>query len=117
MWWKMKQMYRRIEVKLLAVCRLVLAAAAVAGSSSLSYAQTPAVKPQAFTEQYCLGCHDDTSMVGGVSFETVDWNNPGKSAEILEKAIRKVDAGEMPPPGMPRPAVADAAAFTGWLVD
>ena len=49
--------------------------------------------------------------------EGVDWKNPGKSAEILEKVIRKVSAGEMPPPGLPRPSVAEAKVFTGWLVD
>ncbi|HEX3745918.1 MAG TPA: DUF1592 domain-containing protein [Bryobacteraceae bacterium] len=63
-----------------------------------------------------MACHDDTSQVAGISFESVDWKNPGKSADLLEKAIRKVDAGEMPPPGMPRPSIKDAAVFTGWLV-
>jgi hypothetical protein len=87
------------------------------GFSSIVFAQAPSVNPQAFTEQYCLACHDDTSQVAGISFESVDWNNPGKSAELLEKAARKVGAGEMPPPGLPRPAVAGAKAFTGWLVD
>ena len=115
MWWKMKQMYRRSEGKSLVVCRFTMVVATFAGVSSFAVAQTPSVNPQAFTEQYCLACHDDTSQVAGISFESVDWNNPGKSAEILEKAARKVGAGEMPPPGMPRPTVAGAEAFTGWL--
>jgi len=110
-------MYRRSEGKPLAVCRAVLVASALSGLSSLAFAQSPAVKPADFTEQYCIACHDDTSMVAGISFESVDWNNPGKSAEILEKAVRKVGSGEMPPPGMPHPSASAAAAFTGWLVD
>ncbi len=110
-------MYRRSEVKSLAVCRTAMFAATLAGLSSLAFAQTPSVNPQAFTEQYCLACHDDTSMVAGISFENVDWKNPGKSGELLEKVIRKVGTGEMPPPGMPHPRMADAHAFTGWLVD
>jgi cytochrome c551/c552 len=87
------------------------------GISSLASAQTPAIDPQSFTEQYCLACHDDTSTVAGISFEGVDWKNPGKSGELLEKAIRKVGTGEMPPPGMPHPSMAAAHDFTGWLVD
>jgi len=113
----MKQMYRHSEGKSLVVCRSAMVVVNLCGLSSLASAQTPAVNPQNFTEQYCLACHDDTSQVGGISFESVDWNNPGKSAEILEKALRKVGAGEMPPPGMPRPTVAGAKAFTGWLAD
>src|SRR5580692_10127193 len=113
----MKQMYRRSEWISLAVCRTAMFAATLAGLSSLASAQTASVNPQAFTEQYCLACHDDTSTVAGISFEGVDWKNPGKSGELLEKAIRKVGTGEMPPPGMPHPSMADAHAFTGWLVD
>jgi cytochrome c551/c552 len=95
----------------------MLVAAALAALSSLAPAQTPAVNPAEFTEQYCLACHDDTSKVAGISFENIDWNNPGKSAETLEKAVRKVGTGEMPPAGMPHPSASAAAAFTGWLVD
>jgi hypothetical protein len=113
----MKQMYRHSEGKLPNVCRSVWIVAALAGLSSLAAAQTPAFNPAAFTEQYCLACHDDTSMVAGISFESIDWNNPGKSAETLEKALRKVGTGEMPPAGMPHPSASAAAAFTGWLVD
>jgi hypothetical protein len=62
-------------------------------------------------------CHNDKAKVAGISFERVDWANPGTSAEILEKAIRKVRTGEMPPAGMPRPTPAVATAFTNSLVD
>jgi hypothetical protein len=113
----MKQMYRLSEGKTLVVCRVGIVVAALGGISSLALAQNPAFNPESFSEQYCLACHNDTSQVAGISFESVDWSNPGKSAEILEKAIRKVGAGEMPPPGMPHPNAASAAAFTGWLVN
>ena len=110
-------MYRRTEGKPPRVCRFAVIVALWGGLSSAASAQTKAFDPQSFTEQYCLACHDDTSMVAGISFESVDWNNPAKSAEILEKAIRKVGAGEMPPPGMPHPNAAGVSAFSGWLVD
>ena len=110
-------MYHGSEGKSLAVCRSMLVAAAFGGLSSVAFAQTPAFNPQAFTEQYCVACHDDTSRVANISFESVDWKNPGKSGELLEKAIRKVSTGEMPPPDMPHPPAGTAKAFTGWLVD
>src|SRR5580704_2952893 len=113
----MKQMYRLCERKPLSVCRLVRLTVAFAGLCTLAAAQTPPFSPADFTGQYCMGCHDDTILVAGISFESIDWNNPGKSADTLEKAIRKVGSGEMPPPGMPHPSAAAAAAFTGWLVD
>jgi hypothetical protein len=65
--------------------------------------------------QYCAGCHNQKAKIAGVSFDGVDWSNPGASAEILEKALRKVRTGEMPPAGMPRPAAAVATSFTNWL--
>ena len=98
------------------ICRYLSFTAVLAVTSSVVYAQNPAAA-RAFTEQYCQACHDDTSMVAGVSFESIDWNNPAKSAQILEKAIRKVSGGEMPPTGMPHPPAEAAKAFTGWLVD
>ncbi|HUB79759.1 MAG TPA: DUF1592 domain-containing protein [Bryobacteraceae bacterium] len=110
-------MYRLSEGKTLFVCRVAMTLAALGGLASLAFAQTPAFDPESFTEQYCLACHNDTSVVGGISFESVNWNKPGQSAEILEKALRKVDAGEMPPPGMPHPNAAGVAGFTGWLAN
>ena len=87
--------------------RYICIAALLAAGSSVTYAQSPAAA-KAFTEQFCQACHDDTTFTAGVSFESMDWNNPGKSAETLEKAIRKLSASEMPPPGMPHPPAAQA---------
>ena len=113
-------MYHRCEGKSPGVCRSVWIAASLAGISSLASAQTsaptPAANARAFTEVYCVTCHDDAGKEAGISFEGIDWNNPGKNAEILEKAVRKIGTGEMPPAGMPHPPAAAAKAFSGWLV-
>jgi cytochrome c551/c552 len=77
--------------------------------------KSPAVAARLLTTQYCVGCHNAKAKVAGVSFEGVDWTNPGTSADILEKALRKLSSGEMPPAGMPRPAPAAITAFTAWL--
>src|SRR3954453_12495551 len=52
---------------------------------------------------YCLNCHNDKARTGGLSLEGIDLTNIPKSAEPWEKAIRKVRAGMMPPPGAARP--------------
>jgi len=62
-------------------------------------------------------CHNQKALTGGVSLEGLDWANPGTSAAVLEKVVRKVRTGEMPPAGLPRPDAATAAAFANELVD
>jgi cytochrome c551/c552 len=100
----------------LGVCRTLSVAAIIAGLSTAAWAQNPATSARALTQEFCVACHDDTSKTAGISFESVDWNNPGASADVLEKAVRKLNSGEMPPTGMPRPTTAAITAFTGWMV-
>ena len=99
-------------------------AVALAGLPALASAQTPgpvaangSAAARALTTQYCVACHNQKAKVAGISFESVDWANPGTSAEVLEKAMRKVRTGEMPPAGMPKPAPVAATAFTSFLTD
>jgi hypothetical protein len=67
------------------------------------------------TETYCLGCHDSELATGGVVLEGLDPAKIGNNAELLERVLRKVKTGQMPPSGMPRPDAATAGAFTKWL--
>src|ERR1035438_2520512 len=120
----MKQMYHLREGRSVGVCRATWIAVAFVGFATSASAQTPApsvadrpAAARALATQYCVACHNQKAKVAGISFESVDWANPGTSAEILEKALRKVRTGEMPPAGMPRPTPAAATAFTNWLVE
>jgi cytochrome c551/c552 len=101
---------------MLKIRRHTCIAALFAATTCVGYAQSPAAA-KAFTEKYCEDCHDDTMLTAGVSFQSIDWNNPGKSAATLEKAIRKLGAGEMPPVGMPQPPIAVRNGMKDWLVD
>jgi hypothetical protein len=67
--------------------------------------------PNAVIEEYCVACHNDTSLAGGMSVEAFDAANPHRNAELAEKMIRKLRAGMMPPAGMPRPEEGDALAL------
>ncbi len=46
--------------------------------------------------RFCLRCHNDSSMRGGLSLESFDVGQAHESAEIAEKMIRKLEAGMMP---------------------
>ena len=58
---------------------------------------------QALMKRYCVACHNDRLVTGGVSFEGVDLTNVAAHADVLEKAVKKLRAGAMPPSRRPRP--------------
>ncbi|HTM13524.1 MAG TPA: DUF1592 domain-containing protein [Bryobacteraceae bacterium] len=66
-------------------------------------------------KQYCVVCHDNAKRTAGVTFQGLDLSNIGDNAELLERVLRKVKTGQMPPAGMPRPDAARRAAFGNWL--
>src|SRR5438128_2009578 len=72
----------------------------------------PTISPRAVIDQYCLGCHNEKSKVAGLALDKVDLSRPGDSAEVLEKVVRKLRAGRMPPLGMRRPDPATYEALT-----
>src|SRR5947207_2480792 len=88
------------------------AALAIAASAGVAVAQSA---PKALVTQYCVGCHNQKNQTAGVALDSVDWANPGASANILEKVLRKVRTGEMPPVGLPHPAAAASTAFTAFV--
>jgi len=80
-------------------------AATVASSSEST--SSPSVSPATLTEvvqQYCVVCHNDALLTGNLSFQRFSVENAADEAVTAEKMIRKLRAGMMPPPGMPRPS-------------
>src|ERR1700690_6118 len=65
---------------------------------------------KALIDKYCVSCHNEKLKTGGRSFENLDLANVAVNAETLEKIIRKMHTGSMPPQGMPRP---DKATLDG----
>ncbi len=53
--------------------------------------------------RYCVVCHNDVANTGNLSLQTFDVGAAEQNAEVAEKIIRKLRAGMMPPPPMPRP--------------
>ena len=64
----------------------------------------------ALFKQYCVGCHNDRMKgnFGNLSLESVDPADVSGHVETLEKVVRKLRKGLMPPDGRPRPDARDA---------
>ena len=75
-------------------------------------AQEATGSPRAILDRYCVACHNDRLLTGGLSLEAaaVDAADPSRDAGVWERVIAKLRTGAMPPPGRPRP---DAATYHG----
>ena len=65
--------------------------------------------------RYCVGCHNDKLKTAGVSLMGIHTANAGASAATLERVLRKVRTGEMPPLGLPKPDDALRASFVSFV--
>ena len=83
----------------------------------LSLLVQPAFAQRAVVNQYCAGCHSQRLKTAGVVLEGLDPANPGDNADIWERVLRQVSAGQMPPAGLPRPDASTAKAFAKNLED
>jgi len=81
-------------------------------------AAVPGTSPALF-RQYCVGCHNDRlkGSYGNLSLEGVDPSSPADHVDTLEKVVRKLRKGQMPPAGRPRPEAATLEAFVSSLED
>src|SRR5438067_1140447 len=97
--------------------RVALILCAIGMPSLFAQATVPQGAPAAaaLAKQYCVGCHSLKAKTAGIVLEGIDWSDVGANAGALEKALRKVRTGEMPPAGLPHPTPAAASAFTTWL--
>jgi hypothetical protein len=95
-----------------------IGAVIVGGGALLHYALKNSSRADAqwqVLDQYCVGCHNDDDLAGGVSFRALDRRDFGKNAKIWEAAVRKLRTGLMPPKGERRPARAVLDAMAGGL--
>ncbi len=85
-------------------------AAGLAPAAPLAAQEAPAGSPRAVIERYCVACHNDRLLTGGLSLDAdaVDAADPSRDADVWERVIAKLRTGAMPPPGRPRP---DAATY------
>lgn len=93
-------------------------------AAALSLAAIPALFGQtqnsgaaqnALVRQYCVGCHSTKLRSGNLALEGLDLTKVSADAATWEKVLRKVNAKQMPPWGMPHPDASAEKAFTSYL--
>ncbi|MDE3194831.1 MAG: DUF1587 domain-containing protein [Acidobacteriota bacterium] len=69
-----------------------------------------------FVHSHCNSCHNANVSSGGVNLASLTASKTFTDDRPLwERALAKLKAGEMPPPGIPKPPAADVSAVTSWL--
>jgi len=82
----------------------------------VSVTSQPAAPPERkFLNRYCTGCHNDDVKAGDMTLSQFDLTRIDQNPKLAEKIIYKLRGGLMPPPGVPRPDAATAAAFASAL--
>ena len=83
---------------------------------SIAQAAQPEVrlpeKHQAFFKQHCLDCHDTATLEGKVDLETLSFRiTTIEQAELWQKVLNALNAGEMPPEDSDQPGNSEKADF------
>jgi mono/diheme cytochrome c family protein len=70
---------------------------------------------RALIDKYCVTCHNDRVKTANLSLQGADLAKVGEQAELWEKVVRKLRAGVMPPPDVPRPSLGEYEGLRDWL--
>src|SRR5688572_10305470 len=87
-------------------------------AASPAQVSQPAATHRAAFERYCLTCHTQKMKEQGrvpVALDNLDITRVSANADVWEKVVLKMRAGQMPPAAAPRPARPERAAFLDWL--
>ena len=100
-------------------CAIGVSLALSAGAAARAEVPSPSAasgdKARALLDRYCVTCHNDRLKTANLSLQGLDLTNVADRAAVWEKVIRKLRAGVMPPPDIPRPPLPDYDALRDWL--
>ena len=74
-----------------------------------------AAREKALIQRYCVTCHSNRVHTAGLSLESANYDDLSGSAQVWEKVVQKLYAGQMPPAKVPRPDSAAIADLIKWL--
>lgn len=100
------------------ICAIVLSLSSTssfAASADQDYAALEQAQQWDFLNQYCTECHNFDDYSGGLDFTTMFVDEVPQNAATWEMAIRKLNAGMMPPISQEKPPVDQRDAFVAWL--
>ncbi len=101
-----------------ATAAVLLSLAVVAGTPIHGAVGVGVAQPAAdreLVDRYCVTCHNERTQAGGLSLEALDLADVSGNTALLEKIVRKLRKGQMPPEGRPRPEAAVLDAFASTL--
>ena len=93
----------------------VAAAGPPSASPQSAVSQPTPPLERALLDRYCVTCHNTQLKTAGLMLDTIDVGQVGAHAEVLEKVVRKLRSGQMPPQGRPRPDKATINAYAATL--
>jgi hypothetical protein len=97
--------------------RVIVATIVTVGLISAASSQEQQAPPQkVFVDRYCVGCHNEKTLAGGLTLTAAGSQNIAAHAPEWEKVVRRLRARSMPPAGLPRPADAAYTSMVGTLV-
>jgi hypothetical protein len=62
-------------------------------------------------DEYCVSCHNERLKTGELVLTDLDLSDLARNGPLLEKVVKKLRGGTMPPDGKPRPDQATLKAF------
>ncbi len=86
-----------------------------AGPQSLSPVPSHASVHRTVLDRYCVTCHNQELRTAGLMLDQMDVEKIGEGAPVWEKVLSKLEAGAMPPAGMPRPDQPTTDSLVAWL--
>lgn len=79
-------------------------------------ASPPDVEVRAFLNQHCLECHGAEKPKGELRVDSLAFDfSDQANRDRWTKVLKRIQAGEMPPEGKPRPAAKDSTALISWI--
>jgi hypothetical protein len=86
-----------------------------APQEGVSVAAPNASAHRALLNRYCVTCHNERLRTAELTLDKMDVENITAGAEVWERVVRKLRAGQMPPAGLPRPDKLAYDSFTSYL--
>ncbi len=85
------------------------------GPATSHSARTDPEDVREILDTYCVRCHNERRLNGGLALDVLDVENPIAAADRWETVIRKLRTGTMPPGGVRRPDPAEYDLVASWL--
>ena len=95
--------------------RLLGSAACLLGFVWSGSAPVAAAPARDLLDRYCVACHNERLRTADLLLDRLDIEQVAANAEVLEKVVRKLRSGQMPPAGRLRPDGAAVESFVTAL--